>query len=102
MLLTRFSKTKRVMHNDCKRKLRRRSKDRVAAMNKALESGMVMVNEQACPDTARCLEQQAYDKNGEPDKGGGSDHQNDATSYPIAYEMPVVKPVINIPVRFAL
>lgn len=77
-------------------------KDRVAGMNKALESGMVMVNEQACPDTARCLEQQAYDKNGEPDKGGGSDHQNDATTYPIAYEMPVVKPVINIPVRFAL
>ena len=77
-------------------------KDRVSAMNKALESCMVMVNEQACPDTARCLEQQAYDKNGEPDKGGGSDHQNDATSYPIAYEMPVVKPVISIPVRFAL
>lgn len=77
-------------------------KDRVAAMNKALESGMVMVNEQACPDTARCLEQQAYDKNGEPDKGSGSDHQNDATTYPIAYEMPVVKPVINIPVTFAL
>lgn len=77
-------------------------KDRVSAMNKALESCMVMVNEQACPDAARCLEQQAYDKNGEPDKGGGSDHQNDATSYPIAYEMPVVKPVINIPVRFAL
>lgn len=77
-------------------------KDRVAAMNKALESCMVMVNEQACPDTARCLEQQAYDKNGEPDKGSGSDHQNDATTYPIAYEMPVVKPVINIPVRFAL
>lgn len=77
-------------------------KDRVSAMNKALESCMVMVNEQACPDTARCLEQQAYDKNGEPDKGSGSDHQNDATSYPIAYEMPVVKPVINIDVRFAL
>lgn len=77
-------------------------KDRVAAMNKALESCMVMVNEQACPDTARCLEQQAYDKNGEPDKGSGSDHQNDATTYPIVFEMPVVKPVISIPVRFAL
>lgn len=77
-------------------------KDRVSAMNKALESGMVMINEQACPVTARCLEQQAYDKNGEPDKNSGNDHQNDATTYPIAYEMPVVKPVINIPVRFAL
>jgi len=77
-------------------------KDRVSAMNKALESGMVMVNEQTCPVAARCLEQQAYDKNGEPDKSGGNDHQNDATTYPIAYEMPVVKPVINVPVRFAL
>lgn len=77
-------------------------KDRVSAMNKALESGMVMINEQACPVTARCLEQQAYDKNGEPDKGGGNDHQNDATTYPIAYEMPVVKPVLHVPVTFAL
>lgn len=77
-------------------------KDRVAAMNKALESGMVMINEQACPVTARCLEQQAYDKNGEPDKSGGVDHQNDGTTYPIAYEMPIRKPVINVPVTFAL
>ena len=77
-------------------------KDRVSAMNKGLESGMVMINEQACPVTARCLEQQSYDKNGEPDKGGGNDHQNDATTYPIAYEMPVVKPVLHVPVTFAL
>lgn len=77
-------------------------KDRVSAMNKALESGMVMINEQACPVTARCLEQQAYDKNGEPDKSGGVDHQNDGTTYPIAYEMPIRKPVINVPVTFAL
>nr|UYL17056.1 MAG: terminase large subunit [Caudoviricetes sp.]UYL17178.1 MAG: terminase large subunit [Caudoviricetes sp.] len=77
-------------------------KDRVSAMNKALESGMVMINEQACPVTARCLEQQAYDKNGEPDKSGGVDHQNDGATYPIAYEMPIRKPVINVPVTFAL
>lgn len=77
-------------------------KDRVSAMNKALESGMVMINEQECPVTARCLEQQAYDKNGEPDKSGGVDHQNDGTTYPIAYEMPIRKPVINVPVTFAL
>ena len=30
-------------------------KDRVAAVNKALESGRLRVNEQACPVTARCL-----------------------------------------------
>ena len=47
-------------------------------------------------------QQQAYDKNGEPDKSGGVDHQNDGTTYPIAYEMPIRKPVINVPVTFAL
>ncbi|OML96001.1 terminase, partial [Salmonella enterica subsp. enterica serovar Enteritidis] len=77
-------------------------KDRVASVNKALEAGRLMVNEQACPVTARCLEQQAYDKNGIPDKTSGNDHQNDATGYPIAYEMPLVKPVSHIPVTFAL
>lgn len=75
-------------------------KDRVLSMNKALESGQVWVNDAACPNTARGLEQQAYDKNGEPDKTGGVDHQNDATTYPIVYEMPVVKPVAHIPVTF--
>lgn len=75
-------------------------KDRVLSMNKALESGHVWVNDAACPNTARGLEQQAYDKNGEPDKTGGVDHQNDATTYPIVYEMPVVKPVAHIPVTF--
>jgi len=77
-------------------------KDRVLSMNKALESGLIKVNDKNCPQTARGLEQQAYDDNGEPDKSSGVDHQNDATTYPVAYEMPVVKPVINIPISFAL
>ena len=73
-------------------------KDRVLAMNKAIECGKVWVNDSACPNTARGLEQQAYDKNGEPEKSSGVDHQNDATTYPIVYEMPVVKPVAQIQV----
>ena len=75
-------------------------KDRVLSMNKALECGKVWINDAACPNTARGLEQQAYDKNGEPDKTTGVDHQNDATTYPIVYEMPIVKPVANINVSF--
>ncbi len=75
-------------------------KDRVLSMNKALESGKVWVNDSLCPNTARGLEQQAYDKNGEPDKSSGVDHQNDATTYPIVYEMPIHKPVTHIPVQF--
>lgn len=75
-------------------------KDRVLSMNKALESGKVWVNDAKCPSTARGLEQQAYDKNGEPEKSSGVDHQNDATTYPIVYEMPIIKPMANIDVNF--
>lgn len=75
-------------------------KDRILATNKALESGVLKVNDHLCPVTARGLEQQAYDKNGEPDKASGVDHQNDATTYPVVYEMPVVKPVTHIPISF--
>lgn len=75
-------------------------KDRVLSMNKALESGKVWINDAKCPSTARGLEQQAYDKNGEPEKSSGVDHQNDATTYPIVYEMPIVKPMANIDVNF--
>lgn len=71
-------------------------RDRVLAMNKALENGTVKINESKCPTTASCLEQQAYDKNGMPDKRAGNDHQNDATTYPIAYEFPIRKPVAHI------
>lgn len=67
-------------------------KDRINAANKAFADGMVKVNRRRCPTTARCLEQQAYDKNGEPDKKSGMDHQNDATTYPIAYELPIIRP----------
>ncbi len=70
-------------------------KDRINATNKAFEDCLVMVNCRKCPTVASCLEQQAYDKNGEPDKKSGFDHQNDATTYPIAYEMPINKPDYN-------
>ncbi len=76
-------------------------KDRVLSMNKGLESGKVWVNDALCPHTARGLEQQAYDKNGEPSKDGIIDHQNDATTYPIVYEMPVIKPLADVKIKFS-
>lgn len=76
-------------------------KDRILAMNSALEQGRVRINSKRCPTTAECLEQQVY-KNGEPDKSSGNDHQNDATTYVIAYEMPIVKPVANVRFSFAV
>jgi len=76
-------------------------RDRIMAMNSALESGRVRINAKLCPNVAQCLEQQVY-RNGEPDKTSGVDHQNDATTYPIAYEMPIVKPAVDVDFRFAL
>ncbi|MCP4256747.1 MAG: terminase [Planctomycetes bacterium] len=70
-------------------------KDRVLSVNTALSKSVIWVNAKACPETAKCLEQQAYDKNGEPDKKSGVDHQVDAFGYPIAYEMPINKPMVQ-------
>lgn len=67
-------------------------KDRISATNKQFEISRLWVNSRSCPTVASCLEKQAYDANGEPDKKSGFDHQNDATTYPIAYEFPILKP----------
>ncbi len=75
-------------------------KDRVLSTVTAFEKGLLFVNDDACPNTARGLEQQAYDKNGEPAKDGIIDHQNDATTYPIVYEMPVIKPITDMKIKF--
>lgn len=75
--------------------------DRINAMLVALENRRVFVNELKCPETASCLEKQSYKDNGQLDKDSGFDHQNDATTYPIAYAMPIRKPVANSRYSFA-
>jgi len=77
-----------------------RVKDRIISVNQAFASGALWVNDRACPETASCLERQAYDKNGEPDKSSGYDHQNDATGYPIVFEMPVRRPSPQVEISF--
>lgn len=67
-------------------------KDRVLSVNTALSKGKLFVNDAACPKLAESLEQQAYDKNGAPDKTTGHDHQNDALGYVTHWLCPVVKP----------
>lgn len=79
-----------------------RVKDRINATNAAFEHGRLFVNDKLCPDVAACYEQQTYDANGEPDKTSGKDHQNDASTYPIAYEMPIIRPVTNINAGFMI
>jgi hypothetical protein len=67
-------------------------KDRVLSMNQMIHSEGVRrmrVNVDRCPGFVECLEKQAYDKNGEPDKTSGLDHLNDAAGYMIFYRFPV-------------
>jgi len=71
-----------------------RVKSRVNSVNKCFEDEKVWVNCDEAPETARCLEQQPYDKNGEPDKKNDLDHTPDAFGYFCEYEHPIIKPVI--------
>lgn len=65
-------------------------KDRINATNMQFHLGHLHVNARTAPTVAKCFEAQVYDENGEPDKSAGFDHQNDASTYPIAYEFPIV------------
>jgi hypothetical protein len=71
-------------------------RDRVNAFN-----GMILndkgerrykINTHQCPVTTEALEQQTWDKNGEPDKKSGHDHPNDAEGYFIVKRWPIVTP----------
>lgn len=70
-------------------------KDRVNAVNALIlnDAGerRLMVNTHACPVLTEALEQQAYDKNGDPDKSAGFDHVNDAAGYFLVKNWPIVK-----------
>lgn len=68
-------------------------KNRILAMNQMIHSEgkrRLRVNQDKCPAFVECLEKQAYDKNGEPDKTSGLDHLNDAGGYFVHYKYPVL------------
>lgn len=71
-------------------------KDRVLSMNGMFcnmnGERRYFVNTRKCPSYTECLEQQAYDDNGNPDKAGGFDHLNDAAGYFINNRYPIIKP----------
>ncbi len=75
-------------------------RDRVMSVNKSFETGLQWVNDTTCPKYAQSLEQQVYDKAGEPDKSSGKDHATDAGGYVIAYEFPIHRPVLRTKARF--
>ncbi len=70
-------------------------RDRVLAINAAFTHDRLWINDTMCPNLTRALEQQAYGKNGLPDKTAGFDHHNDAAGYLVHWQMPVVKPSLR-------
>jgi hypothetical protein len=54
------------------------------------------VNTHMCPVLTEALEQQAYDKNGEPDKTTGHDHPNDAVGYRLVADWAIVRPLATV------
>ena len=61
-------------------------RDRVVCVDTRFYDNTVKVNIDKCKTVTECLEQQAYNKQGEPDKTSGNDHTNDAFGYYVAYE----------------
>lgn len=80
-------------------------RDRVTAMNAMFRNAegarRYFVNDDTCPTYAECLEQQAYDDKGEPDKGSDQDHHPDAGGYFISRDYPVRKPVTKLNIGVA-
>jgi len=68
-------------------------RDRILAMNTAFcnskQERRYFVNDLLCPIYAACLEQQAYNDNGEPDKENNVDHHPDAAGYYMHRRFPV-------------
>lgn len=76
-----------------------RVRDRVVSLQAAICNAegkrMLLVNTKACPVLTKALEQQIFDKNGDPDKEGGKDHPPDAIGYFVYWKWPVVKPTVS-------
>lgn len=79
------------------RKANPRVVDRVTSLNAYILNAegerRLRVNVAACPELTLCLEQQVYDKHGDPDKSQNKDHMPDALGYLVYALFPIVKPV---------
>lgn len=68
-------------------------RDRVGSMNAQFLNGKrerrYLINTDECPNYTEALEQQVFNKAGEPDKTHDQDHPNDAGGYFIHYMFPV-------------
>lgn len=80
-------------------------RDRINAVNSLLSHRRLAVNIEKCPKTTQALETQGYNDKGEPEKFNthpAIDDWADSLGYCMHRLFPVNRPVINIPVSFAL
>jgi PBSX family phage terminase large subunit len=75
-------------------------KDRVNAVNGMFCNSMgnrrYLINTKICKEYTKCIEQQVYDKSGQPDKASGLDHMPDAGGYFINRMYPITgKPTVR-------
>lgn len=80
-------------------------RDRVNAVNSLLSHRRLAVNIEKCPKTTQALETQGYNDKGEPEKFNthpAIDDWVDSLGYCMHRLFPVNRPVINIPVSFAM
>jgi len=63
-------------------------RDRVFSVNHAFRMGKLFIDGDKCPALVKCLEQQTYNKYGDPDKTSGLDHGVDALGYAVMRYMP--------------
>jgi hypothetical protein len=80
-------------------------RDRINAVNSLLSHGRLAINLTKCPKTVQSLETQGYTDKGEPEKYNthpAIDDWNDSLGYCMHRLFPVNRPVVNIPVSFAI
>lgn len=58
-------------------------RDRINAVNNSFAKMQTFVNDERCPALVEALENQAYNKQGEPDKSSGFDHVVDGFGYEV-------------------
>ena len=73
-------------------------KERVMSVNGLVLNGegrrALRINVAKAPTLVKCLEQQIYDDNGQPDKDSDVDHAPDALGYFVYARWPIVKPTV--------
>lgn len=81
-----------------------RIRDRVNAVNKGFAHGQFKVNTDKCPKLTHALENQGYDKKGEPEKFNehpSIDDWTDSYGYFINRRYPIDKPSTDLNIRFS-